>query len=117
MPTEKWRKENVDRVRASRRKWYDLNKEHAKTEVKRRQSEIRQWIFELTATLKFSRCPETHIAVIDFHHKDPTKKDIGLSKVAKWGWSKERILKEIEKCIVLCSNCHRKLHWEEKHKE
>jgi hypothetical protein len=29
-------------------------------------------------------------------------------------YSISKIKKEIKKCSVICSNCHRKLHWEEK---
>jgi hypothetical protein len=34
--------------------------------------------------------------------------------MAAWGWSKSKILKEIEKCEILCANYHRMLHHEEK---
>ena len=30
------------------------------------------------------------------------------------GLSADRILKEIEKCVVVCSNCHKKIHWNQK---
>jgi len=29
-------------------------------------------------------------------------------------WSRKRILDEVAKCIVLCANCHRKMHWVER---
>lgn len=114
MPTEQWRKANLDKVRASRRKWYHANAEHAKQEIKRRQREIREWIIGMKEKLKCETCGEPHFATLDFHHKDPLQKDIAMSKVHLWGWSKEHIMIEMKKCSVLCSNCHRKLHWEEK---
>jgi hypothetical protein len=57
------------------------------------------------------RCGESHPATLDFHHRDPNEKDFLLSSAARNGWGKERILREIEKCDVICSNCHRKEHW------
>jgi len=33
------------------------------------------------------------------------------------GYSLKRIALEIAKCIVLCANCHRIVHWDEEHKE
>lgn len=48
----------------------------------------------------------------DFHHLDPTKKDLSLAQlVGSRSW--ERILVELEKCVMLCSNCHRVRHWKE----
>lgn len=48
----------------------------------------------------------------DFHHLDPTKKDLSLAHlVGSRSW--ERILVELEKCVMLCSNCHRVRHWKE----
>jgi len=53
---------------------------------------------------------EDDYACLDFHHRDPTKKEITISKAIDAGWSRERILKELEKCDVVCANCHRKIH-------
>ena len=51
--------------------------------------------------------------VLDFHHIDPTKKEKNLSNMIRSN-SFKSVLQEIEKCIVLCSNCHRDLHYQEK---
>lgn len=67
----------------------------------------------LKGELKCNRCSETHIAVLDFHHEDPSTKDRAISNMI-YSWSFEVVLKEMEKCEVLCSNCHRKHHYEEK---
>jgi hypothetical protein len=109
--TKEWKQQNQDKVREYRRKWYANNKQSAKIAIKRRKREIKAWLSEYKATLKCSRCPETHPACLEFHHKNPLEKDINVGWVASWGWSVERITKEIDKCIVLCANCHRKQHW------
>jgi len=44
----------------------------------------------------------------DFHHLDPSKKEVGIG--ALYACSFERIKNEIEKCVVLCCLCHRLHH-------
>jgi len=45
-----------------------------------------------------------HDCALDIHHKDPKSKDPNFSKYR--GWSKDRLLKELIHCILLCKNCH-----------
>jgi predicted Zn-ribbon and HTH transcriptional regulator len=51
------------------------------------------------------------LEVYDFHHPDPTQKEI---KIADWmGRSKwDKLKKELDKCVLLCANCHRIHHAE-----
>lgn len=45
--------------------------------------------------------------VYDFHHVDPLQKDFGLTaRIRAW----DTIIREAVKCVLLCSNCHRKVH-------
>ena len=51
-------------------------------------------------------------AVYDFHHLDPTEKEAGIAALTSdKGWGK--ILEELDKCVLLCANCHRIRHREE----
>ena len=46
---------------------------------------------------------------LDFHHINETLKEFGLSeKGITRSWDK--IQKELEKCVLICANCHRELH-------
>lgn len=46
---------------------------------------------------------------LSFHHKNPKQKDFGLSaRGLTRSW--ERIQKELDKCILVCANCHAELH-------
>jgi len=50
----------------------------------------------------YSKCVEA----LDFHHvsdKDPNWKSAR-------GWSWDRLEKELDKCVLLCANCHREEH-------
>jgi hypothetical protein len=96
------------------RAWYQRN---AKTQIERNQQRrraLRTWFAEFKATLKCSRCGENHPACLEFHHDDPSQKEVTINS-ALWqmDWGKDRILAEAAKCTVLCANCHRKLHWDE----
>jgi hypothetical protein len=53
----------------------------------------------------YNKCP----SVFDFHHLDPNKKDFAISSNGH-SRSWDRVKKELDKCILLCSNCHRELH-------
>ncbi len=97
-------------------RWYANN--HAKQieANQRRTKKLLEWFKEFKSTLKCERCGENHPACIDFHHNDPTQKENAIY----WGvhharWGKKKIMAEVAKCTVLCANCHRKHHWEERH--
>ena len=52
--------------------------------------------------------PNTHYSVFDFHHLNPSEKDVDWGKLRLRSWDK--IVKELSKCVLLCSNCHRIRH-------
>jgi hypothetical protein len=55
------------------------------------------------------KCKDKRYYVIDFHHLDPSKKDISVSDA-----SISKIKSEVKKCILLCRNCHAEFHHQEK---
>lgn len=53
----------------------------------------------------YDRC----IDALEFHHIDPVQKDFTISaKGYTRSWNKVKA--ELDKCIMLCANCHRELH-------
>jgi hypothetical protein len=69
-----------------------------------------------------SKCKETRPYVLDLHHIDSSREGNKyklLSRIISSGTysfekRKEKILKEAEGCVILCSNCHREFHHFEK---
>ncbi len=58
---------------------------------------------------KCSKCGYDKCAdALDFHHKDPNQKDFGISSGDTRSWDSIKV--ELDKCDLLCSNCHRELH-------
>lgn len=47
------------------------------------------------------------IRALQFHHKSPKGKDFTISGKS---YSKETLIKEVDKCILVCSNCHHEIH-------
>lgn len=94
------------------RKWRQSHREFDLQRHKNRRIKAQQWID--SQRLACIRCGEDHPAVLDFHHRNPKEKEFSISWAILTERAKWRVIKEIEKCDVLCANCHRKHHWEER---
>lgn len=55
------------------------------------------------------------IYALEFHHKNPTDKEFGIGAFMNKGiylnlTKMKKLIKEVNKCIILCCNCHKELH-------
>jgi hypothetical protein len=105
---EALRNRKNEQVRAWRKRTYI-------PKFKKRVVNIRERL--LAVRTQCMECGETHPGCLDFHHRNPAEKKFQLvaSQMGNRSWTS--IEAEIAKCDVLCSNCHRKLHWEMRQKE
>lgn len=49
------------------------------------------------------------MAALDFHHVDPKEKDPNWRTMRSWSF--ERVKSELDKCILVCRNCHAEIHY------
>jgi len=75
----------------------------------------REWLKSIKESLKCEKCGNPDSRVLDFHHRDPSEKEYNIMTLV--GCREDLIRAEIAKCCVLCSNCHRILHCEEREKK
>lgn len=97
-----------------KKKHYKKNKIDYLNKKKLRRQEIKLFIDNIKNNSKCCCCTESDIACLDFHHIDDTTKEFDIGIAVRHGYSIERIQKEIDKCIIWCSNCHRKHHYYKK---
>jgi uncharacterized membrane protein YheB (UPF0754 family) len=90
------------------KRYYDKNKKQIYLKKKLRRNRLKEELVNFLGG-KCSFCGYNKcMASLDFHHVE-NKKDANLSKLFK-NSSREKILKEVKRCILLCANCHRELH-------
>ena len=94
-------------------KHYQANKETYKEKSRKSAKNTIQLYKEYKATLSCTQCGESRPWCLAFHHTDPKEKDIEVAKLVGMN-SRKRLQAEIDKCIVLCHNCHSDLHYQEK---
>lgn len=55
---------------------------------------------------------DKYIGALEFHHLDPSQKDFHLGDKGHCvSW--EKVKAELDKCILVCSNCHKEIHHDE----
>jgi hypothetical protein len=96
----------------AQKRYWSKNKEYYERKKLEYREQVRNKIIEFKQQNPCS-CGENHPACLVFHHPDPEEKDFNIADGIKNRWSWDRIHLEIKKCVVLCSNCHMKLHWNE----
>ena len=88
--------------------WRDSNKEYIRTKQREDKRIRKLWAIEYLGGACNSCGQIYHPSVYEFHHKDPSTKDRDPSKMLSL--SKEKLQQELDKCVVLCANCHRMEH-------
>lgn len=92
------------------RKYYQVNKEKQKQQIYAsritRLEQNRRFVFEYLSNNPCSVCGETDPRVLEFDHL--RDKEDNVTAILSSGSSQEKIMKEIQKCQVLCANCHRR---------
>ena len=80
------------------------NYEHVRTH--------RQKIKEKSVEYKGGKCEQCGynkcVKALEFHHLNPDNKDFTVSSYSKLSWDK--VQKELDKCAMVCANCHREIH-------
>lgn len=103
---------NPEDQRRSTNSWYARNREKHMATTARNKAKYREMWIEFKSRQSCVHCGAAHPAIIDFHHvirKDSKK----VHKLAANSAYKQAIKEAEEKCITLCANCHRILHWNE----
>jgi hypothetical protein len=95
---------------------YNENKNNRKVKVRKLANEniikVRNFFVEYKKTKKCEICGESRWYVLDFHHIKEKKYEI--ADLVKRGCSLKTLIEELKKCIPVCANCHREIHYNEK---
>lgn len=110
---KKYTKNNKLLIAETQSKCYQNKKEEYKERIRKRFCEHARLISDVKMSYGCmnAKCLWSgpySATMLDFHHLNPDDKDCQVSQMACR--SKPSIAREINKCVVLCSNCHRMFH-------
>jgi len=106
---KEWRDNNKYEVQQYQHEWYTKHKETKLMQAKLRCQCIKKFINEDALKRGCTKCGFRSCAQsLHFHHRDPKTKKFEVSQ--GWAYTMEKIQEEMDKCDVLCANCHIELH-------
>jgi hypothetical protein len=74
----------------------------------------RGYVWDYLTTHLCVSCGEADPRVLEFHHRSDSEKEDTISHMVGEGLSVGRLQQEMDKCDVLCGNCHKKLTMKER---
>jgi len=80
-----------------------------KIDTIKRQRKFKKQCIEYKGGQCFKCGYNSYDGALEFHHLDPGQKDVSISRMRTTKFS-DKTKKELDKCILLCSNCHREEH-------
>ena len=99
---------------AKNSKYYQKNRATIQVNVTNRRLANKTAWLEHKKTLCCVKCGQNHPATLDFHHVIYDSNNRRLSVLARNN-AYNKVFEEVKKCIVLCANCHRIHHFDERH--
>ncbi|MDE1830393.1 MAG: hypothetical protein KGI25_08725 [Thaumarchaeota archaeon] len=85
---------------------YKKYKRSYRARYTRQRADGKRFVEETVKVTGCSKCSEKEPVALDLHHLHD--KDLPVSQM--YAYNRERLIEEINKCIVLCKNCHAKIH-------
>lgn len=102
---------NTEEQKEFQSTWYQKNKDKCRQKLKDRRKQKAILIMKLKEGKTCRYCLESHPACLEFHHINPDEKHKDISIMLNSAFSDKAILEEVAKCELVCSNCHRKIHY------
>lgn len=107
----RYAEDNKERITETKRKHYDKNSSRFAEKRNKTRRENAEFINRYKTFCGCRSCGyRAHAVSLDLHHRDPAIKKFNINNSAALK-SRALLKEEIRKCDVLCSNCHRELHW------
>tara|TARA_B100001564_G_scaffold1933_1_gene1726 strand:- start:15242 stop:15586 length:345 start_codon:yes stop_codon:yes gene_type:complete len=108
---------DLAKQREYQRKWQQQKIENAGGKAKGDVTfQKRKKMVEDAKSVPCERCGDVHpFYVMDLHHRDPSTKTKGGVPYQMKAGSLKSLREEIDKCMVLCANCHRYVHYDLDH--
>ncbi len=105
-------REYLEKKRAWDRNYYQRHKIKRQAANYERRTRLYEYLRQIKAKASCAYCGEDHPAVLQFHHRDPSQKEFNIGEfVTRQLGGMEKLKNEIEKCDVVCANCHLKYHY------
>lgn len=111
--SEEWK----EYQRNYQRDWHQRNKAKRLAKVYERKAAIAEYIKSIKTQLCCTDCGEQRPATLQFHHLNPEDKMFNIGEAIRYGISLDKIKQEIQKCVVLCANCHAIRHFNMRNQE
>ena len=103
---KKYSKKNKEKIIIRRKKWAKANKDVIYANVRKRKNKNYKLIRKIKLDSGCEICGyNKHHVALDFDHLDRKTKITSVGQMVNFSW--KRIQKEINKCRILCANCHR----------
>jgi len=96
------------------KQYYEKNKKAHNNRNEKSRYKKKDFVIEMKKKSPCKKCGESRWYLLDFHHIDPTKKEYGIATVMTGGYSMDTLIREINKCVTLCKNCHSEFHYLER---
>jgi methionyl-tRNA synthetase len=104
--SKKWYHNNKERSKLTNAAWRSNNKQYVLEKQRLQKRQRKEWAIEYLGG-RCCSCGNTyHPSIYEFHHVNPEDRDPSKMMML----SLKRLQEELDKCNLLCANCHRFLH-------
>lgn len=112
---KRYYQKNKDKLKDNIKQWQLDNKtqvnNYKQIHKNKKRKILTTYINNIKSSSSCKHCGEKTVCCLDFHHRDKKNKTKNINKFVADGSSIEKLTDEINKCDIVCSNCHRKIHF------